>query len=74
MTENITVYVNDTPVLVRRGSQVQHALIAYSDSVYRATTEGAVWIEDARGFKIGLTGSLGDGAKLYVKSEKPDAK
>ncbi len=66
-SDHITVFVNDKPVTVYRGMQVQHALIAYDVAVYRACEQGDVRVEDEHGFRVGLEGALHDGTRIYTR-------
>ena len=63
----ITVFVNDKPVTVYRGMQVQHALISYDPSVFQACERGDVRVEDEHGFRVGLEGALREGSKIYTR-------
>jgi hypothetical protein len=63
----ITVFVNEKPVRIYRGMQVQHALISYDVSVYQACERGDMRVEDEHGFRVGLEGALREGAKIYTK-------
>ncbi len=63
----ITVFVNDKPVSIYRGMQVQHALISYDVSVLQACERGDVRVEDEHGFRVGLEGALRDGSRIYTR-------
>lgn len=67
MKDNITVFVNDTPVKLYRGMKVKHALIAFNQAVYDSATRGELVIEDADGFKTGLDGAVPEGARIYAR-------
>ena len=67
MSERITVFVNDKPVTVYRGMQVQHALISYDVSLFQACKRGDVRVEDEHGFRVGLEGALREGSKIYTR-------
>lgn len=67
MSDRISVFVNDTEVKVYRGMTVKHALIAFSASVHQAVEAGESIVVDQRGFRVGLDGSLGDGARIYTR-------
>jgi hypothetical protein len=66
MPDHITVYVNGNPVKIYRGMQVKHALIACDERLYRAAVAGAIEIEDADGFPVGLEGALREGSRLFT--------
>jgi len=67
MPDQISVFVNDTEVRLHRGMTVKHALIAFSASVHQAVEAGDSFVVDQRGFRVGLDGSLGDGARIYTR-------
>lgn len=67
MADRMTVYVNDRPVRIFRGMAVRHALIAADETLYRAARAGDVIVEDGSGFRVGLEGSLDDGARIYTR-------
>jgi hypothetical protein len=67
MDERITVFVNGTRVEVYRAMKVKHALIAFDQQLYAAAVEDRVVVEDSRGFRVGLDGSLHDGAHLRTR-------
>jgi len=67
--ERMQIFVNDRPVILYRGMQVRHALIACEESFYKAAKEGAVTVEDENGFAVGLEGALHEGARLYIKKK-----
>ena len=64
--DKMTVYVNGREVSIHRGMKVKHALIACDQSLYNAAEAGDITVLDASGFKVGLEGSLRDGAKLFT--------
>lgn len=67
MSDQISVFVNDTEVKLYRGMTVKHALIAFSAPVHQAVEAGDSFVVDQRGFRVGLDGSLGDGARIYTR-------
>ena len=67
MDERITVVVNGQRVEVYRGMRVKHALIALDQELYAAASEGRIVVEDAQGFRVGLEGSLHEGARLRTR-------
>lgn len=67
MKDRIKVFVDGREVLLYRGMQVKHALIACDCSLYRAAAEGLLHVEDDYGFRVGLEGSLYNGAKLFTR-------
>jgi hypothetical protein len=71
MTQRVTVFVNDRPVLIHRGLSVEHALIAFDSALHRAALQGEVEITDEHGFRVGLKGALQAGSRLLVKP-KPE--
>ncbi len=68
MTERrqITFYVNDRPCTRWHGATVEHAVIAYDQRVLKAIRQGKAWVVDARGDRLGLGGTLHNGARLYI--------
>jgi hypothetical protein len=70
MEDNIVVYVNGRQLLLYRGAQVKHALISYHLPVYEACERGDLTAEDEHGFRVGLEGTLHDGAKIYTRRTK----
>jgi len=64
--ENIVVYVNGRKIGLYRGMKVKHALIAYDESLYRASLAGEIRVEDENGFTVGVEGSLADGARILT--------
>ena len=64
--DKMTIYVNGREVSIHRGMKVKHALIACDQSLYNAAEAGDITVRDASGFKVGLEGSLRDGAKLFA--------
>lgn len=65
--EKIQVLVNGTPLTLYRGMQVQHALIAFDQAVYKACLRGDLIVEDGRGFQLDLGGALQPGATIVTK-------
>jgi hypothetical protein len=68
MSEQITVFVNGTPVRIHRGMKVEHALIAFDQKIYAAVMDGMMVVEDSRGFRVGLDGALSEGAAITTRS------
>ena len=66
MSEKIEVCVNGRKIVIYRGMNVKHALIAYDQSVYAAARCQQVRIEDENGFALGLEGALTQGAKIFT--------
>jgi hypothetical protein len=66
LSETIEVFVNDRKIVLYRGMNVKHALIACDQSLYAAALAGLVRVEDENGFSIGLEGGLCDGARLFT--------
>ena len=66
-SDHILVFVNDKSVKIYRGMHLKHALISYDYALYKAAVEGTILIEDENGFRIGLEGSLHEGAKIYTR-------
>lgn len=71
MGETISVFVNNREVKIYRGMLVKHALISYDDSLFKAAKGGKIVVEDERGFRVGLEGSLREGSKLYTRPQSP---
>ncbi len=46
--------------------RVKHALMAYDESLYKASLAGEIRIEDENGFAVGLEGSLAEGSKIFT--------
>lgn len=69
MKDRMRVFVDGREVLLYRGMQVKHALIACDCALYRAAVEGAVCVVDDNGCRVGLEGSLLDGAKLFTRRQ-----
>ena len=69
-TEHIAVYINGKKVMIYRGMAVKHALISMDYSVYKAALDGRLIIEDEDGFRVGLEGSLSEGAKLFTRTRR----
>ncbi|NLI83503.1 MAG: hypothetical protein GX443_17755 [Deltaproteobacteria bacterium] len=67
MEEQISVFVNGEAVQIHRGMKVKHALIASSPALHRAAEEGEVFVVDQRGFRVGLDGSLQEGAQIFTR-------
>jgi hypothetical protein len=67
MRDRIKVFVDSREVSLYRGMQVRHALIAFDCSLYDAAAKGFVYVEDDHGFRVGLEGSLYDGARLFTR-------
>lgn len=67
MDEPITVSVNGSPVRIHRGMKVKHALIAFDQKTYAAAVEGRILVEDSHGFRIGLEGTLSNGATINTR-------
>jgi len=63
----VTVYVNDTPVVVSFDAQVRHALLAYDPRLYRLVREGKAEIIDNEGHSVDVYGAVGDGWKFHVR-------
>lgn len=57
------VYVNDEPMSYFDGMTVKFAI---GPGKAKLVTEGALQVVDARGYRIGLGGSLAPGAKIFV--------
>ena len=66
MKETIVVYVNGRRIGLYRGMKVKHALIAYDESLYKASLAGEIRVEDENGFAVGVEGSLADGARIFT--------
>ena len=60
----MTVYVNDTEVVILAGMTVRHALIALGRLL---EIEYGKRVYDEKGNEIGLGGALTDGSKIYVR-------
>jgi len=69
--ETIRVFVNDTPVSLFRGMTVKHALLSRDPSLYRAAIHGEILVTDGLGHRVGLEGSLLEGARLYTRRAGP---
>jgi hypothetical protein len=67
MEEQLTVYLNGTPVHVFRGMKVKHALIGAGHGLYEACLEGRAKVHDENGFVLGLDGAVYEGARLEVR-------
>ena len=67
MNEQITVFVDDKPVRLYRGMQVKHALIACSDSLYKAAGRGEIVVVDQHGFRLGLEGALHEDSRIFTR-------
>jgi hypothetical protein len=70
--DHIEVFVNGSPVKIYRGMTVKHALISCDQSLYKAAREGALIVEDENGFRVGLEGSLIEGARISTKQIPTD--
>jgi len=70
MKDRIRAFVDGREVTLYRGMQVKHALIACGGSLYDAAVKGFVHVEDDDGFRVGLEGSLYDGARLFTRREE----
>ena len=70
MKDRIRVFIDGRQVLLYRGMQVKHALIACDSALYRAAADGLVLVEDDHGFRVGLEGSLLDGARLFTRRKR----
>lgn len=66
MSEHIGVFVNGQKIDLYRGMRVKHALMAYDESLYKASLAGEIRIEDENGFAVGLEGSLAEGSKIFT--------
>ena len=64
------VFVNDAPVELYRGMQIEHALIARDNALYQAFLAGELTVEDAHGFAAGLDGALSDRARIYTRERR----
>lgn len=69
MTERrkITFYVNDKPFSRWFGATVEHAVIAYDQSILKEIREKRAWVVDGRGNRVGLGGTLQEGVHLYIR-------
>jgi len=63
----ITFYVNEQPYERWYGATVEHAVIAYDQDVLKDIRAGKAWVADARGNRVGLGGTLEEGASLKIK-------
>jgi len=63
----ITFYVDDRPFRRWYGTTVEQALTAHDQQLLEPIREGRAWITDARGDRVGLGGTVEDGARLYVR-------
>lgn len=72
MDERIIVFVNDRPVEIYRGMQVEHALIACGGGLHEAAIHGGIVVEDENGFHVGLQGGLRSGAKIYTRQREKE--
>ena len=70
MKDRIRVFVDGREVVLYRGMQVKHALIACDSALYRAAVDGAICVVDDNGFRVGLEGSLLDEAKFFTRTQK----
>jgi hypothetical protein len=61
------IYVDMAPVCIHRGMQVQHALLARDPDLHRAARGGRLIVRDEFGLRVGLEGSLTDGARLFTE-------
>lgn len=71
MSDQIHVFVNNERVKIHRGMHVKHALISRDYALYKAAEEGAIFVEDEHGFRVGLEGALHTGARIYTKPVTP---
>ncbi|HOV85530.1 MAG TPA: hypothetical protein PLM79_04150 [Syntrophobacteraceae bacterium] len=71
MKETIRVFVDDTPVSLFRGMTVKHALMSRDPSLYRAAMNGEILVTDELGHRMGLEGSLLEGARLHTRRAGP---
>ena len=63
----ITFYVNEQSYERWYGATVEHAIIAYDQDVLKDIRAGKAWVADARGNRVGLGGTLEEGARLKIK-------
>jgi hypothetical protein len=68
--EQISVFVNDRPVRIYRGMTVKHALLVLDNALYKAAQGGEIFIQDEKGFMVGLDGALRQEARLYTRQAK----
>ena len=74
MTERrrISFFINDAPFTRWYGETVEAAVIAYDQRLLKDIRELRAWVVDARGDRVGLGGTLQDGARLYIKHSDED--
>lgn len=49
------------------GATVEHAVIAFNQSILKEIRDGKAWVVDARGSRVGLGGTLENGVELYIR-------
>lgn len=67
-----TVFVNDQPIEIFNGAEVQHCVNAYDSALYVKIHRGEAEIVDEKGNKIGWGGHAGDGQHIYVRFIKSE--
>lgn len=66
MQERITVYLDGNPIEIFRGMQLKHVLLAKDYTLFKAATEGSIYLVDDKGFRVGLEGALSDNARFFI--------
>lgn len=59
--------MEDEPVRLWSWCRVKHAVIRYSEEEYRLARLGKREVVDAAGHRVGLEGTLEEGARLYLR-------
>lgn len=68
--KKITFYVNDKEITRYYGATVEHAIIAFNQGMLKKIRDGKAWVVDGRGSRVGLGGTLQDGARIYIRELK----
>ncbi len=68
--ETILVYVEGVEIHLFTKMEVRHALLAYSEEVYKQALKGKVKVLDNWGNEVGLFGALIEGNSYYIKENK----
>ena len=68
MAEQIFVFVNEQQTAIYEGMRVKHALISVSEALYYKALRGDLIIEDERGFRIDLDGTLREGDRIFTRT------
>lgn len=67
ISRKITFYINDRPITHWYGVTVEQGVLAYDQEDYLCLKRGEAWVADGRGSRVGLGGTLENGARLYIR-------